>query len=95
MKMGSYDTVFYDRVLEISAELGDAVVAKYTEGGVVCPPELHRGLFTTAAMDNIDHNPIQRHQLHLSMELAFHCSNTSLQRVKEKGGTHCNSEAAT
>ena len=28
----------------ISAELGDAVVAKYTEEGVVCPPELRRGL---------------------------------------------------
>ena len=37
-------SISYDRVMEISAELGDAVVAKYTEEGVVCPPELRRGL---------------------------------------------------
>ena len=23
----------------------------------VCPPQLHQGLFTTAAAENIDHNP--------------------------------------
>ena len=37
-------SISYDRVMEISAERGDAVVAKYTEEGVVCPPELRRGL---------------------------------------------------
>ena len=47
----------YDRVLDINAEIGDAAVSKYTRGGVVCPPELRKGLFTTSAMDNIDHNP--------------------------------------
>ena len=25
--------------------------------GVVCPPEQRKGLFTTSAIDNIDHNP--------------------------------------
>ena len=50
-------SISYDRVLEISAQLGDATVSKYVEDGVVCPPVLCRGLFTTAAMDNIDHNP--------------------------------------
>lgn len=50
-------SVSYDRVLEISAELGDAALAKYSEEGVVCPSDLQRGLFTMAAMDNIDHNP--------------------------------------
>ena len=49
--------ISYDRVLEISALLGDAAVNKYVEDGVVCPLILRRGLFTTAAMDNIDHNP--------------------------------------
>ncbi|KAJ8387355.1 hypothetical protein AAFF_G00157320 [Aldrovandia affinis] len=47
----------YARVLEISAQLGDATVSKYVEDGVVCPPVLRKGLFTTSAMDNIDHNP--------------------------------------
>lgn len=50
-------SVSYDRVLEISAQLGDATVSKYVEEGVVSPPVLRRGLFTTALKDNIDHNP--------------------------------------
>ena len=48
-------SISYDRVLEISAQLGEATVSKYVEDGVVCPPILRRGLFTTAVMDNIDH----------------------------------------
>jgi len=50
-------SISYDRVLEISAQLGDAVVNRYVEDGVVCPPVLKKGLFTITAMDNIDHNP--------------------------------------
>jgi hypothetical protein len=38
-------------------QLGDAAVSKYMEEGVVCPAVMRKGLFTTAAMDNIDHNP--------------------------------------
>lgn len=41
--------ISYDRVLEISAKLGDAVVTQYVEDGVVCPPILRKGLFTTSA----------------------------------------------
>lgn len=51
-------SISYDRVLEVSAQLGEATVNKYVEEGVVCPPVLRKGLFTTAVMDNIDHNPI-------------------------------------
>ena len=40
-------------MLEVPAQLGDAAVAKYMEDGVVCPPDLRRGLFTTDAMDNL------------------------------------------
>ena len=50
-------SISYDRVLEISAQLGEAVVAQYVEDGVICPPVLRKQLFTTAAVDNIDHNP--------------------------------------
>ena len=49
--------ISYDRVLEISSQLGTALVIRFTEEGVVCPSVLHKGLFTTAALDNIDHNP--------------------------------------
>ena len=50
-------SISYDRVLEISAQLGEAVVAQYVEDGVICPPVLRKNLFTTGAVDNIDHNP--------------------------------------
>ena len=46
-------SISYDRVLEISAQLGDAVVTKYVHDGVVCPPTLRKRLFTTSAMDII------------------------------------------
>ena len=49
--------VSYDRVHEISAQLGGAAVSRYEEDGVVCPPVLRKRFFTTAAMNNIDHNP--------------------------------------
>jgi len=46
-------SVSYDRVLEISAQLGEAVVEQYVEDGVVCPPVLKNHVFTTSAVDNI------------------------------------------
>ncbi len=49
--------VSYDRVLGISANLGEAVVCQYVDDGVVCPPALRTKLFTTSAVDNIDLNP--------------------------------------
>ena len=50
-------SISYDRVLEISGQLGETVVKQYVEDDVVCPPNLRKGLFTTSAVDNIDHNP--------------------------------------
>lgn len=50
-------SISYDRVLEISAQLGDAAVSQFNMEGVVCPSILRKDIFTTAAMDNIDHNP--------------------------------------
>jgi len=50
-------SISYDRVLAISNELGDKICRYYKVEKAVCPPELKGGLFTTAAVDNIDHNP--------------------------------------
>ena len=50
-------SISYDRVLTISAELGDNICHYYKMEKTVCPSELNGGLFTTAAVDNIDHNP--------------------------------------
>ena len=49
--------ISYDRVLEISTQLGESVLRQFMEDGVVCPAILQNGLFTTSAVDNIDHNP--------------------------------------
>jgi len=49
--------ISYDRFLRLSSDLANAVCQYYIEKEVVCPPELKGGLFTTAAVDNIDYNP--------------------------------------
>ena len=49
--------ITYDRVLNISTELGNKVCYHYEQQKVVCPLQLKGGLFKTAAVDNIDHNP--------------------------------------
>ena len=63
----------YDRVLEISAQLGDTAVNQYNAEGVVCPTILRKDIFTTAAMDNIDHNPTAT-----SASTSFHGTSISI-----------------
>lgn len=58
---------------EISAQLGEAVVAQYVEDGVICPPDLRKKLFTTAAVDNIDHNPTAT-----TSQTSFHGTSVSI-----------------
>ena len=50
-------SVSYDIVLAISTAIGNTVSARFEEEHVVCPPKLCFSLFTTSAVDNIDHNP--------------------------------------
>ena len=50
-------SISYDRVLEISTAMGNRVCEQYHRDAAVCPPNLRQCLFTTAAVDNIDHNP--------------------------------------
>ena len=50
-------SITYDRVLQISADMGNSVCQLYRLEQVVCPPKLKLNLFTTSAVDNIDVNP--------------------------------------
>lgn len=50
-------SISYDRVLSISTELANDICNFYETEKAVCPPQLRGGLFTTAAVDNIDYNP--------------------------------------
>ena len=54
-KMGL--SISYDRVMSISTDAANSVCSRFEQDGVVCPPKLREDLFTTGALDNIDHNP--------------------------------------
>jgi len=50
-------SISYDRVLSFSTQLGNSACRLYHQEQVVCPPKMRGTVFTTAAVDNIDHNP--------------------------------------
>ena len=50
-------SVSYDRILEIEDWLATSVSERFEEDSCICPPNLRKGLFSVAALDNIDHNP--------------------------------------
>ncbi|KAK3742149.1 hypothetical protein QZH41_007829 [Actinostola sp. cb2023] len=43
--------------MSISTDVANSVCDRFDQEGVVCPPGLRGTLFTTGALDNIDHNP--------------------------------------
>ncbi len=47
----------YDRVLNVSSSVANAVISMYEVSGVVCPPVIQENGFITGNLDNIDHNP--------------------------------------
>ena len=50
-------SISYARVLELSTEICHKSIDLFEKEKCVCPPSLKCGLFTTAAVDNLDHNP--------------------------------------
>lgn len=72
-------SISYDRVLEISTDLGNEVCRFYESEKAVCPPNLRGKLFTTAAVDNIDHNPTST-----SSHDSFHGTGISLFQHADK-----------
>ena len=49
--------VSYYHVLQLTSDIGNGVCERFVRDGLLCPPKMHSGLFTTAAVDNIDYNP--------------------------------------
>ena len=49
-------SVSYDYVLGLSADLGNIAISHFEIIGTVCPPKLNIGVFTTSALDNINHD---------------------------------------
>ena len=52
--------ISYDRLMQISADLGNNVCNQFEKEGVVCPQKLRKDLFISGSVDNIDHNPSSR-----------------------------------
>ena len=49
-------SISYNRVDEIQSAMAEQACDQYRDEGLVCPPSLKRQMFTTAAIDNVDHN---------------------------------------
>ena len=67
----------YDRVLWLSADMGNTVCKMYELENVVCSPTMRVNLFTTAAVDDINHNPSSTTAKH-----SFHGTSISLLQHK-------------
>jgi hypothetical protein len=50
-------SISYARVLELSTDISRTSIDLFEQEQCVCPPNLKCGLFTTAAVANLDHNP--------------------------------------
>lgn len=50
-------SVSYYRVIEVEEELSASLCQRFDLDGVVVPSILKKGIFTAAALDNLDHNP--------------------------------------
>ena len=78
--------------MDLSTKMGNKVLNHYEEQNLVCPPSLKLNLFTTSALDNIDHNPSST-----SSEDSFHRTGISLfqhQDHKDDGLDQAISESA-
>ena len=49
-------SITYNRVSEIQEQLMKQEIKRFDEMGLVCPKSLEPNIFTTATIDNIDHN---------------------------------------
>ena len=50
-------SISYDRLVRMSSGVANRLCTQYEKDGVVCPPQLRKGVFTTGQADNIDRNP--------------------------------------
>jgi hypothetical protein len=75
--------VTYDRLLQVSDILGNLITDNFDVDIGVSPLALQHGLFTTAAVDNLDHNPSSASAVH-----AFHGTAISLTQHWDCSSEH-------
>ena len=75
-------SVSYDRVLGLSADLGNTAISHFETIGTVCPPKVNISVFTTSPVDNIDHH-VQQQQAQSDpfMEQAYYFSSTPTLKI--------------
>ena len=76
-------SVSYDRVSGMVSGVSSSVCDYFNSVGVVCPQDMQPGIFTTAAIDNIDHNPSSNS----INSTAFHGTGISLFQHHDQTGT--------
>ena len=74
-------SISYDCVLRLTAQMGNSVCEQYHREHVVCPPKLRYQVFTSAAVDNVDHNPTST-----TSKEAFHGTSISLNQHPTHNG---------
>ena len=77
--------ISYKRVEEIQNSIVTQLCAKYIKEDFVCPPALQKGLFTTAAIDNIDHDPSST-----GAKSSFHGTSISIFQHRESNDLYEN-----
>lgn len=80
-------SISYQRLQNLITEKANSVCELYHREGVVCPPKMQKGIFTTAAVDNIDHNPTST-----AAKTSFHGTAITLMQHKmpdEIGKYYC------
>ena len=68
-------SVSYDRVLSCLNDLASGVCDRFDLDAAVCPLNFRSGVFTTSAVDNLDHNPSST-----SAHTSFHGTAISLHQ---------------
>ena len=80
-------SISYKRVEEIQNSIVTQLCAKYIKENIVCPPAVQKGLFTTAATDNIDHDPSST-----GTKSSFHGTSTSIFQHLESNDLYENAK---
>ena len=65
--------ISYKRVLDIKRTIKNQVCEEFEKEGFVSPPHMEKNVFTTAAIDNLDHNPTS-----VTAESSFHGTTISI-----------------
>ena len=108
-KRNIIDTLFgfgicdsYDHLLQLTANIAIGVSQCFTIVGIVCPPKVRNGLFTTGAVDNIDYALVLQQQRIYFTALAFDLATSFTSVARLEGGvvvinqtTHTNRPVAS